>query len=194
MPVQPRILAFAGSARKNSFNRRLIQIAAEGARKAGGEVTLIELGEYPLPIFDQDAEAATGLPENAKSLKKLFLENDGLLLACPEYNSSITPLLKNVIDWVSRKESPEEPPLSAYEGKYAGLLAASPGALGGLRGLVHVHSILENIRVTCIPDQLAVGKAAEAFDDYGLLKDPGQQSKAEEIGAKLVRVLEKVKA
>ena len=99
----PRILAFAGSARRESFNKQLIKIAAAGAEAAGAEVTFIDLADYPMPLFNQDLEAEQGLPERAMALKKLFLENDGLLLSCPEYNSSITPLLKNTIDWVSRQ-------------------------------------------------------------------------------------------
>src|SRR4029453_9904693 len=99
----PRILAFAGSARRDSFNKRLVKIAAHGAERAGAQVTLIDLKDYPLPIMDQDLEAEQGLPATAVPLKKLFLENDGLLMSCPEYNSSITPLWKNTIDWVSRQ-------------------------------------------------------------------------------------------
>ena len=184
-----KILAFAGSAQKNSWNKKLIQIAAEGAREKGAEVTLIDLKDFPLPIFDQDLESASGLPENAKKIKKLFIEHDGLLLACPEYNSSITPLLKNVIDWVSRAETKDEKPLSAYQGKVAALLAASPGGLGGLRGLVTVRSILGNISVIVLPEQMAVSKAHEAFDTTGKLKDPKQEAAVKKIGANLADFL-----
>jgi len=184
-----KILAFAGSARKDSWNKKLIQIASEGACEKGAEVTVIDLKDFPLPIFDQDLESASGLPENAKKIKKLFIEHDGLLLACPEYNSSITPLLKNVIDWVSRAETKEEKPLSAYQGKAAALLAASPGGLGGLRGLVTVRSILGNIGVIVLPEQMAVSKAHEAFDATGKLKDPKQEVAVKKIGANLADFL-----
>src|SRR5438128_1846133 len=98
----PRILAFAGSLRNDSYNKKLVQIAAASARRAGAEVTCIDLKDYPLPIYDGDIEAASGIPENGQKLKKLFLEHDGLLIAAPEYNSSISAALKNTIDWVSR--------------------------------------------------------------------------------------------
>src|SRR5579862_7573987 len=112
----PRILAFAGSLRKESFNKKLIQIAVQGARRAGAEVTCIDLKDYPLPVYDGDLEAASGLPENAVKLKKLFGGNDGLMISAPEYNSSITAVLKNVIDWVSRP-LPGEGGLASFTGK-----------------------------------------------------------------------------
>ena len=188
-----KILAFAGSSRKDSWNKKIGQIAAEGAREKGAEVTWIDLKDYPMPIMDQDLEAASGLPENAKKLKKLFIEHDGLLLACPEYNSSITPLLKNTIDWVSRPETKEETPLAAYKGKTAALVSASPGALGGLRGLVTVRSILGNIGVMVLPDQMAVSKAHEALDADGKLKDAKQEAAVKKIGASLADFLMRLK-
>lgn len=192
MPT-PRILAFAGSLRTDSFNKKLVRIAAEGARAAGAEVTLIDLRDYPLPIYDGDLEASQGLPDNAKKLKEIFVAHQGLLLSCPEYNSSITAVLKNTIDWVSRP-TPGEPALAAFDGKTAALMAASPGALGGLRGLVHVRSILGNIKVTVLHDQVAVMKANEAFTADGKLKDEKLQASVEALGAKLATVLAKLHA
>jgi chromate reductase, NAD(P)H dehydrogenase (quinone) len=186
----PRILAFAGSARRDSYNKRLIRIAAEAAKAAGAEVTLIDLADYPLPIMDEDVEKA-GFPENATRLKQLFLEHEGLLISCPEYNSSITPLLKNTIDWVSRPQ-PNEPRLAAYINKVAVLMAASPGGLGGLRGLVHVRSILQNIGVIVLPDQRAVPQAHQAFDDSGNLKDEPMQQGVQALGQGLVKFLERL--
>jgi NAD(P)H-dependent FMN reductase len=191
--MTPRILAFAGSTRRESFNKRLVPIAVKGARDAGAEVTVIDLGDFPLPLFDQDAEAEHGMPENGKKLKQLFIDHDGLLIASPEYNSSITAVLKNAIDWVSRP-APGEPSLVAFRGKVATLMSASPGALGGLRGLVHVRSILGNIGVIVLPDQIAVGKAHEAFNREGSLKDPRQQAGIEGLGKTLASFLAKVKA
>ena len=147
-----RILAFAGSTRVDSFNKKLVKIAAAGAGKAGAEVALIDLRDFALPLYDGDLEDRDGLPANAKKLKQLFLAHDGLLLSCPEYNSGITPMLKNTIDWVSRAETDDEKPLACYAGKVAGLMSASPGALGGLRGLVQVRAILGNIKVLVLPD------------------------------------------
>jgi NAD(P)H-dependent FMN reductase len=187
----PKILAFAGSARRDSFNARLVRIAAEGARAAGAEVTILNLRDYPLPVFDEDIERENGTPENATKLKGAFIEHDGLLLACPEYNSSITPLLKNTIDWVSRGND-GEPPLVAYRGKVAALMAASPGALGGLRGLVHVRSILSNIGVIVLPDQVAIPRVFEAFDNDGQLKDEKRQASVERLGVNVAEILGKL--
>jgi NAD(P)H-dependent FMN reductase len=188
-----KILAFAGSLRKDSFNKKLVRIAVEGARAAGAEVTLIELNDYPLPIFDQDLEATSGMPEPGRKLKQLFLQHDALLIASPEYNSSVTPLLKNTIDWVSRVTEPGEPGLKALAGKTAAIIAASPGALGGLRGLVTLRSILGNIQITVLPDQIAVPQAGDAFNDDGSLKDPKKQEGVRAIGRKLAEVAAKLK-
>lgn len=180
----PRVLAFAGSLRKGSFNKSLCKVAAAHVRAAGVEVTEIALEDYPLPIYDQDLEDSQGLPAQARRLKDLFLAHQGLLLACPEYNSSITAALKNAIDWVSRPVQ-GEPALNCFDGKLALLLSASPGALGGLRGLVTVRSILSNIKVLVLPDQYALSRAHEAFDEQGHLRDP----KADQLVAGLARGL-----
>ena len=168
---QPKITAFAGSTRAGSFNRQLLAIAADAARVAGAEVTVVELRELALPLFDQDLEAVSGLPEGARKFKALLRASDGFLIASPEYNSSVTAVLKNAIDWASRAESDDEPPLAAFRGKSAALFAASPGALGGLRGLVHLRSILGNIGGLVLPDQVCIPVAHEAFDGAGKLKD-----------------------
>mgnify|MGYP001192676617 CR=1 FL=1 len=169
--MSARVLAFAGSLRRGSWNKKLCSVAAGHLRAAGAEVTEIALEDFPLPVYDQDLEDAQGLPEQARRLKELFLAHQGLLLACPEYNSSITAALKNAIDWVSRP-APGEGALACFEGKTALLLAASPGALGGLRGLVTVRSILSSIKVLVLPDQYALSRAHEAFDEEGRLRDP----------------------
>ncbi|MDZ4754913.1 MAG: NAD(P)H-dependent oxidoreductase [Phycisphaerae bacterium] len=187
----PKILAFAGSARRDSFNVALLAIAVEGVREAGGEVTLVSMRDYPMPMYDGDMEAEQGLPEHALRFKALLNAHAGILIACPEYNSSITPLLKNTIDWTSRP-SPGQPSLQCYQGKVAGLLSAAPGALGGLRGLVTVRSILGNIGVTVIPQQFSLSKAGEAFDDQKRLKDESQAAKARAIAATLTRVTAKL--
>ncbi|MEZ6068597.1 MAG: NAD(P)H-dependent oxidoreductase [Planctomycetaceae bacterium] len=183
----PRILAFAGSARRESFNKRLVTVAAEIARERGAEVTLIDLNDFPMPLYHGDLEAADGVPAPAQRLYDLMKSHDGLLLACPEYNGSITPLLKNTLDWVSRRRE-GDPPLAAYTGKVAGLLAASPGQGGGLRGLVHVRAILGNLGVLVLPGQVAVPAAADAFNDSGDLRDPGVQKRVMGVVEELVRV------
>jgi NAD(P)H-dependent FMN reductase len=190
--MAPRILAFAGSTRRDSFNKKLVSIAVKGAQQAGAEVTLIDFKDFPLPLFDQDLETEQGMPENGKKLKQLFIDHDGLLISFPEYNSSITAVLKNALDWVSRP-APGEPSLVAFRGKVATLMSASPGALGGLRGLVHVRSILGNIGVIVLPDQVAVAKAREAFQPDGSLTDPKQQGAIEGLGHTLGSFLSKLK-
>lgn len=191
MSTTPRLLAFAGSNRKESFNRKLLHAAAEAAKAAGAQVTVLELRDFPLPIVDQDLEKESGIPENAMKLKKIFIEHQGFFIASPEYNSSVTPLLKNTIDWVSRPV-PNEPPLAAYQGKVATLLSASSGALGGLRGLVHLRAILGNIGVIVLPEQVAVSAAHDAFNADGTLKDPKQQSKIDGAMKKLADAVKKL--
>jgi len=191
MATTSKILAFAGSTRAESFNKRLIKTAVAGARSAGAEVTLIDLRDYPLPLFDGDLEAGEGLPPNGRRLKDLFLAHQGLLISAPEYNSSITGVLKNTIDWVSRPV-PGEAPLACFDGKVACLMSASPGALGGLRGLVHVRAILQNIKVLVLPDQVALPRADEAFNPDESLKDPKRQAAVEALGTKLAQVIAKL--
>lgn len=186
-----RILALAGSSRKDSFNRKLVEIAAEGARDAGADVTVLDLKEFPLPLFDEDLEREEGTPDNAVRLKQLFLDHNGLLIASPEYNSSVTPLLKNTIDWVSRPAKGESR-LAAFQGKTAAIMAASPGGLGGLRGLVHLRSILSNIGVLVLPDQVTVSSAHEAFNEAGQLADEEKQSRVRKLGSRLARVITQV--
>jgi len=190
--MTPRILAFASSTRRESFNKKLVAIAAQGAREAGADVTLIDLKDFPLPLFDQDLEAEQGMPENGQELKKLYIDHDGLLIASPEYNGSFPAVLKNVIDWVSRP-APGEPSLVAFRGKVATLMSAGPGALGGRRGLVHVRSLLGDIGVIVLPDQIAVAKAYEAFHADGSLKDPKQQAGIEGLGKTLASFVARLK-
>lgn len=186
-----KILAFAGSARQDSVNKKLVRIAAEGAKAAGAEVTYLDFRDLPLPLYDGDLEEAEGPPENVLKLKALMKAHQGFLIACPEYNSSITPLLKNAIDWASRP-APDEPSLACFKDKVVALMSASPGALGGLRGLVHVRSILGNIGVLVLPDQQAIGNAYQAFDQDGNLKDEAQQTNILQLGNKLAKVTAKL--
>lgn len=182
-----KIIGISGSARRDSLNKKLVQVALKGAGEAGAEAIFIDLKDFPLPIYDQDLEDAEGLPENARKLKKIFCESQGIIISNPEYNSSLSALLKNTIDWVSRKEEGERP-LQAFDGKVAALLSASPGALGGLRGLVHLRSILGNIKVIVLPDQIAIGQAHQAFDGEGNLADSTKQKSVKELGMRLVDV------
>ncbi len=188
-----KILAFSGSSRKQSVNKKLVQIAASAAEKHGASVTVIDLIDFSMPIFNQDLEAEQGMPEKAREFKKLLVEHDGFLIASPEYNSAFSPLLKNVIDWASRAEADDEPPLVAYRGKVASIMAASPGGLGGIRGLVFLRMLLNNIGVTVLPDQQAIPMAFKAFGEDGKLIDKKQHHAVEKLGLNLVDLLVKLK-
>lgn len=185
---KPRILAFAGSLRSGSYNKKLLQVAVEAAEKRGALITSIDLADYPMAIYDGDIEEAKGLPEAAKQLKKLFLEHEGLLIASPEYNSSISAALKNAIDWISRPEGNEEV-LLPFRNKVAALMSLSPGYFGGMRGLVHLRSILSNIGVMVLPRQLILPNGYQAFDEKGQLIERNQQKGVEELTEALQRTL-----
>lgn len=172
----PKILAFAGSIRRDSWNRKLIRVAVDATRAAGGDVTLLDLADYPLPLYDGDLEASEGLPDNALRLKALFKDHDAFLIASPEYNSSIPPLLKNAIDWVSR-EWQGESGLAPYQDKVAALLAASPGQFGGMRMLPHLRQVLNTLGVLVLPGQFSLAHADKGFDDADgtpMLKSPAR--------------------
>ena len=187
----PRILVFGGSLRRDSWNQKLASVAATGAKAAGADVTLISLNDFPMPLFNEDLEDESGMPEGAKQLKQLMIEHHGLIIASPEYNSSITAALKNAIDWVSRTTSDDEPPMAAFTGKVAALCSASPGALGGMRGLVHLRAILGIIGVLVLPDQVALSKAHEAFREDGTLADPKMEARVKKLTAQLTQHLMK---
>jgi len=191
--VIPRILAFAGSSRKNSCNKKLVKIAASGAESVGAEVTVIDLADFPMPIFNQDLESTDGMPDKAREFKNLLITHDGFLIASPEYNSAFSPLLKNAIDWASRSESDNESPLVAYRGKVAAIMAASPSGLGGIRGLVFLRMLLGNIGVFVLPDQHVIPHAFKAFDDDGALVETKQETAIMNLGRKLTQVVEKLK-
>lgn len=189
----PKILVFAGSTRTGSLNKRLAKFASEAARAAGAEVTFLDLRDLGLPLYDGDFEEANGLPEGARKLKTLMQASDGFLIASPEYNSSVTAVLKNAIDWASRTETDDEPALVAFRGKVAALASASPGALGGLRGLVHLRSILGNLGVLVLPDQVTVSNAHDAFTEAGGFKDEKKASQVSALARSLVETAAKLK-
>ncbi|MEO7298696.1 MAG: NAD(P)H-dependent oxidoreductase [Verrucomicrobiota bacterium] len=189
-----KILAFAGSTRKDSLNKKLVQLAAQHSRDAGAEVTLIDLRDLPMPLYDGDLEATGGIPENGKKFKNLLRDHAGLLISSPEYNSSISGVLKNAIDWASRPETDNETPLVCFKGKVVALMSASPGGLGGLRGLVHVRAILGNIGVIVLPDQLSISSANDAFDASGKLKDEGKTKQLKALASGLAQTLQKLNA
>ena len=188
----PRLIVFAGSTRRESWNRKLAAVVAGMARDAGAEVTVLELADYPMPIMDEDLESSEGLPANALKLKDLFKAHDGFLVSCPEYNGSITPLLKNVIDWLSRPREGEGR-LACFDGKVAGLFGASPGGPGGLRGLVHVRAILSGIGTHVVPAQYALGGAHEAFNTDGSMTDPAKAKVVRGVVEATVRTAARLK-
>ena len=186
-----KILAFAGSLRSGSFNRHLVRIAAEGARASGALVTEIELREIPMPLYDADIEREHGLPPNAKLFKRLLVEHQGLLISSPEYNTAMTAVLKNAIDWASRPEA-GEPSHVAFKGKVGGLMSASPGNFGGVRSLAMLRAILSYLGVVVVPAQLSIARANTAFDAKGNLHDEGQAKTARGIGAEVVHFVRKL--
>jgi chromate reductase len=168
----PKVLVFAGSIRTGSFNARLAALAAKQFAAAEADTTLVSLSDYPMPLYDGDLEAASGPPENAIRLKRLIGQHHGVFIASPEYNASITPLLKNTLDWVSRVRDGKEPPLAAYKNRAFALGAASNGTYGGMRSLMALRQVLElGCGALVIPEQIAVREAAQAYDEMDNLKD-----------------------
>ncbi len=184
-----KILAFAGSTREASLNKKLVSVAAEGAREVGADVTIIDLRDFAMPFYDGDLEAAEGLPRNALKLKKMMCEHDGFLIASPEYNSGYSAVMKNVIDWTSRPSTKDEAALKAYAGKTASIMAAAPGALGGLRGLYQLRELLMNMRVFVNPNMRAVGEAMQVFNEDGNLMGSDLQAAIRTLGAQTVHAI-----
>ena len=170
-----RIAVFSGSIRSGSHNRKLALVAADMLQEQGVEVARIDLANYPAPLYNGDIEAKSGLPETVIALKRVFQDSAGFIAVSPEYNGSLSPLMKNTIDWMSRRG--EDPaPMLPFRGKVAGLLSASPGRLGGLRGLVELRRVLSGIGVLVVPEQYALHGAGKAFADDGSLADDAHRS------------------
>lgn len=185
-----KILAFAGSNRKLSWNRKVLDVAVLGARDAGAMVTLVSLADYPMPIYDADWHEANGVPENMRRLRELMMQANGLLIASPEYNTSITPLLKNTIDWLSQSVdgvSGNAP----FTNKTGALLGASNGGFGTIRALPHVAYILSNLGVLMLP-VVAVPTVSQAFDAAGNMTNERTRSMVAGLGEKLARTIEKL--
>lgn len=186
-----KILFISGSIRTGSFNGQLAARAADTAEQRGDvTVTRINLADYDMPLYNGDLEKDKGLPEAARKLKHQFRTHHGFCLASPEYNSTLSPLTVNALHWISRPETQDEPSLVAFKGKVAGLLAASPGGFGGMRGLVPLRMMLGNIGVHVIPSQLAVPQANKAFDEDGHFKDESWQQRLQAVVDELVSTTE----
>lgn len=188
----PKILAFAASLRRDSFNKKLARIAARAAENAGAQVTLIDLRDLPMPIYDGDLEREHGLPENAKKFKQQLIAHDGFIIATPEYNKMMPALLKNCIDWASRAE-PNEPGLIAFNGKVAAVMGASPGNMAALRGAMQARLQLSLIGTLVLPDELGIARANEAFSEDGSLKDAKQEQAVATLAGNLVATIAKLK-
>jgi chromate reductase len=186
MPHPPRILAFAGSARRESLNKKLLAIVVAETRAAGGEVTHLEINDFPLPLYHGDLEDEQGMPENAKKLVELVKGHDALLVASPEYNSMFTPLLKNTIDWCSRADD------NPFLGKVAAVVSASPGPFGGVRSALLARQLLMKLGCTIVPAECTLPKANEAFDENGGLKNARSLEAARKVAAQLVRTAAKL--
>jgi NAD(P)H-dependent FMN reductase len=168
----PKILVFAGSIRSGSHNARLAALATKELALAGADVTRVSLEDFPLPLYDGDLEARSGPPENALKLKRMLGMNQGVFIASPEYNASITPLLKNTIDWISRVRERGEAPLAVFKNRIFALGGASDDANGAMRSLMALRQVLElGCGALVIPEQVAVTRASEAFDEMDNLRE-----------------------
>ncbi len=189
----PSLLAFAGSSRADSLNKKLARAASAIAERAGATVTFADLADYPMPLYDGDLEDAGGIPEKALAFRALLKQHDGFLIASPEYNGALSGLLKNVIDWASRPLEGEKP-LACFEDKTCALLAASPGRLGGIRGLPALRVILSGIGTNVLAKDFCLGGAGGAFADDGSLADDQQRAHLERVVQNLVAVTTKLRA
>lgn len=186
--AQTRLLFFAGSARETSWNKKLAKLGEKIADANGIKATFADLADYPMPIYCGDIEVNEGPPDNAHKLKALMNVHTGIFIASPEYNASFSPLLKNAIDWVSHIKDPNEPPLQVYRTRVFAVGAASPGGMGGLRGLSQLRLVLEvGLGALVLPDQFVVPRAIEAFDENGHLKNKDTQDQFKQLIQKLAR-------
>lgn len=181
------LLVIAGSTRSGAFSKQLARAACQLAEAAGHAATFVDLRDHAMPLYDGDLEAAQGLPAAAVRLRGLLQQHQAVLVVTPEYNASIPAVLKNTLDWLSRPHA-AEPGVSVWKHKVAAVMASSPGALGGLRGLVHLRQILMNLGALVISEQFALGAAATAFGPDGALLDGKQAASVQGVLTRLVDV------
>jgi NAD(P)H-dependent FMN reductase len=193
MSYTPKILAFAGSLRRDSHNKKVVRIAAEGAQKAGAEVTFLDFKELPMPIYDADLQEESGFDENAASFQQILLAHDGLLISTPEYNGSLPAVLKNAFDWASRVNGDLKLG-AAFNGKVAAIMSASPGSFGGVRCLGHLRDVLSVMGVHVLPQEFAISSVHEAIDENGFHKNSKMQGLLEQHGANVAEIARKLKA
>ncbi|MEM1044748.1 MAG: NAD(P)H-dependent oxidoreductase [Pseudomonadota bacterium] len=184
-----KILCLSGSVRGGSFNTRLAALAKKRLALGSSTVTQVSLADYPMPIFNHDDEEASGVPESANQLYDLFCTHHGIFIANPEYNASLTPLLKNTIDWISRVKRPDRPSAAAYKNRVFALGAASPGGFGGYRGLLALRHTLEiGLGAHVLAEQISVSHAAKAFDGAGDFTDPALSEKLQAVLDRLIEM------
>jgi NAD(P)H-dependent FMN reductase len=181
-----RILVFPGSIRTGAFSGRTADAAARELALQGALVTRISLADYPMPILDQDLEKEKGVPEAALMLARMIMAHDGLLIASPEYNASIPPLLKNTIDWVSRVRRDAGRPVKPFEGKVVALCSSSDGHFAGIRGLYHLRAVLMNCGVDVVTPQCSVARAQDAFDEDGNFREERLRGQMERVVSTLI--------
>ena len=169
--MAPKILVFAGSTRTGAWSGKTADAAMKELALQGAEVTRISLADYPLPIMDEDLERRDGIPDNAMKLGRQIAAHDGVLIATPEYNASIPPLLKNTVDWVSRISSNGRHPFKPFAGKPVALCSSSTGKFAGIRCLNHLRPVMMNVGAEVISAQCSIGLAEEAFHEDGSLRD-----------------------
>jgi len=183
-----KILVIPGSLRSGSHNVKLAAVAAYEFARADAEVTRISLGDFPLPIYDGDLQARSGVPKNAVNLKRMIASHHGVLLVTPEYNSSVPPLVKNTIDWITRVQDANEPRGQVFREKPFAIAAASESRLGGSRALSALRLILSACQATVIPSQLALSFADQAYDDMDRLKNPSDIEAMRALVRQLIEV------
>ena len=183
-----KILVIPGSLRTGSLNAKLAAAAAYEFVQADAEVTRISLGDFPLPIYDGDLQNKSGVPKNAINLKRMIGAHHGVLIVTPEYNSSVPPLVKNTIDWVTRVQDPHETRGQVFRERAFAIAAASESRLGGTRALAALRLILSACRATVIPNQLALSFAGEAYDDMDRLKQPADVEALRALARQLIDV------
>ena len=181
-----RILGLAGSTREASLNKRLVRAALHHAEAGGADVTFLDLRSLEIPLYDGDLEATSGLPEGARRLRSALLESDGILISSPEYNGSFSAVLKNAIDWASRPDPDVADAPPPWRGRVAALLSATPGGLGGVRGLIQLRTVLSHLGVQVIPSQLGVGSAHEVVTEEGRIEHEGWRGRVADLVDQLV--------
>lgn len=184
--AEKNVLALSGSTREDSFNKKLVNEAAEIARKMGAKVTVIDLKDYPMAFYDGDLENESGMPENARKLRALLIQSDAVIVASPEYNASFSAVLKNAIDWTTRAEE-GGPSRDAYKGKKFALMSASPGGGGGARSLAQLRPVIQDAGGEVIASQTAVARAHNCFDENGHLADADAKAQLKKEIAELLK-------